>query len=360
MVPANLTLIADDLTGAADAALPFWRQGARAVVYFLPDDPRPIDHGIISVCTATRAGSARATHETLTRLAHRLPAGANLFKKIDSTLRGWVGVECAALLAARPRLRAYFAPAYPALGRTFSADGIYRVQGRPLADTEFAADVLDLPSDSNAITWIRRQLAGFTDRLEIVPAETDADLRSFVASAAASRDALWIGSAGLASALAGNSPVAKNPIPQRPAGAPPAPVVVACGTRRAIAQSQLDHLRAHASASAEPSALVILTPPPAAYDPTRAMAVAEELAQRAASAVRQQRARGLILTGGDVVAATLHQLGVTRAELVGEVEEGLPILRSEGYWIVTKAGGFGDESSLLRAHTALQQAIAAA
>jgi uncharacterized protein YgbK (DUF1537 family) len=64
---------------------------------------------------------------------------------------------------------------------------------------------------------------------------------------------------------------------------------------------------------------------------------------------------GLLLTGGDTAKAVCNQLDMHRMQLYSEIEAGLPLGRlgnatnARGYWTVTKAGGFGNEHSLLNA-----------
>ena len=63
---------------------------------------------------------------------------------------------------------------------------------------------------------------------------------------------------------------------------------------------------------------------------------------------------GLLLTGGETARAVCQTLGCTRLWLGGEVEPGIPWSRMvdgrlPGMRVVTKAGGFGGEESLVRA-----------
>lgn len=61
--------------------------------------------------------------------------------------------------------------------------------------------------------------------------------------------------------------------------------------------------------------------------------------------------QGLVLTGGDTAKAVCSELEMTEMELYSEVEPGLPFGRvsseHHSYWVVTKAGGFGHEQSLV-------------
>jgi len=350
---APIWILADDLTGAADSALPFWRAGRRATIVLNPEIRWPANDGVVSICTHTRAMSELEARAMLMSLAPRLPRSGIIFKKIDSTLRGWIGAECRPLLAAFPDRRAYFAPAYPSKGRILGPDGIYRVYGVPLAQTEFAAETVGLPADSALGGFIAHHFESEAARVQVLPAETNEGFRAAVA--AQTDPALWIGSPGLAIALAGAGSVPP------PAGTPPAHlqatrVVVAVGSRRTLTRQQTEALEcALVDATTQGGALI--RAPDGPYDPTRAAAVADELGRRAAAAAARLGACGLILTGGDIAAATCRQLGIETAQIIGEVEDGLPVLRAGPHLIVTKAGGFGDERSLIRAYHCLSKLL---
>ncbi len=346
-----LFIVADDLTGAADAALPFWRAGRRAVVVFNAKVAWPEEAEVVAICTDTRAMTENEAARVVAAVAARLPGGAAWFKKIDSTLRGWVGAETRALRQAQPGRRCVFAPSYPTRGRTWDADGVYRVNGVPLAETEFADEVVGLAGDSRLGAFLRRHFG--SEISELVRASTDVALEAAVASARG--PALWVGSSGLALALAG--PGARPPkLPEAPARLAAAPIVVAVGSRRVLAERQVKRLQAAVSGDGDAVA-GLLRVAATAYDPSQALSLADELGHRAAAAARLRGGGGLILTGGDIAAATLRQLGVTVADVVGEVEDGLPVLRAGPYHVVTKAGGFGDEFSLVRAYRRLSEFV---
>lgn len=68
---------------------------------------------------------------------------------------------------------------------------------------------------------------------------------------------------------------------------------------------------------------------------------------------QDQNIEGLVLTGGDTAKAICSELGVNEMELHSEVEAGLPFGRirsgENDFWAITKAGGFGNEDSLVKA-----------
>ncbi|WP_226011137.1 four-carbon acid sugar kinase family protein [Halomicrobium salinisoli] len=83
--------------------------------------------------------------------------------------------------------------------------------------------------------------------------------------------------------------------------------------------------------------------------------VAGALASAAGVAVDEGSPSGLLATGGDVAVDVLRELGATGVRLTGRaVEDGVPVGRlldgpAAGTPLVTKAGGFGSESTLVDA-----------
>ena len=161
----QLLVIADDFTGALDTGIQFARHGI-ATTLFLSD---ALTAGLLADCqtdvvvadTESRhlpPEDAAARVRAVTRLAKA--AGCPVFyKKTDSTLRGNLGAELAAMQDVCGAKRLWFSPAYPALGRT-TRGGTQLVNGVPLARTDFAAD----PFNPVRTDFIPALLAEQTDR----------------------------------------------------------------------------------------------------------------------------------------------------------------------------------------------------
>jgi uncharacterized protein YgbK (DUF1537 family) len=67
---------------------------------------------------------------------------------------------------------------------------------------------------------------------------------------------------------------------------------------------------------------------------------------------------GLIMTGGATAVGVARRLGAAGIELEGEVEAGVPVgalIGPNPYPVVTKAGGFGGQDTLVGAVQALSQ-----
>ena len=143
----DLFVIADDLTGALDAAVPFASTGAKVEVSLSTvgiDDFLIKDWDVLSVCAGTRhlcaADSARVVSELSGKaVAAGIPV---ILKKTDSGLRGNVGAELEAMWRKTGSHRLHFIPAFPETGRTMKG-GIQYVGDIPVSESMFGSDPFD-------------------------------------------------------------------------------------------------------------------------------------------------------------------------------------------------------------------------
>lgn len=383
----RVAVVADDLTGALDAAAPFARRGATtrvvislerlndALAAWKTDVP-----AVVAVNTESRhlpaaraaARVAEAT-ETLQALAPLV-----LFKKIDSTLRGHVVSECLAARRACGR-QLLVAPAVPAQGRVVRGGRVY-VHGEPLEASAFGRDALSAPPREGLAALFAAQgieitilPAGrglyLTDRDYLADAERDADLNA-LASRLLETPAAWlaVGAAGLASAIA--RACFTEAVRRDAEGF--ARVLFVVGSRTPQARRQIACLRDAAPGLAVVSALDGAAPtlPAQTQIPARKSAVllpgtsvvdtapqvAARMADYVAGAVQsepgaQGEGRLLFLTGGDTAMAVMQRLGVHHVEVTGEWDPGVAWGRLDGdpcRPVMTKAGGFGDDALLVR------------
>ncbi|MCM5571211.1 four-carbon acid sugar kinase family protein [Burkholderiaceae bacterium FT117] len=144
-----MLIVADDLSGAADCAAAFASAGARAFVSLEALASGTLPAGsVVAVDTDSRALPRDEAVDRVRSALERRPAGALVYKKIDSTLRGHLAAELAAALAAMPEAPgAVLAPAFPQQGRTV-AGGRCFVNGEPLERTALWRNAgIDEPAD---------------------------------------------------------------------------------------------------------------------------------------------------------------------------------------------------------------------
>jgi uncharacterized protein YgbK (DUF1537 family) len=338
-------------------------------------------------------------------LARLFEPGRLLFKKIDSTLRGQPAAEIAAALAhlkSRPGPAfGVLAPAFPATGRT-TVEGRVLVKGRALEQAEVwqrdhsypNSDLVDVLATAGirgvkvGLATVRggdlratfARLAGEGDVIAVCDAETDHDLQLITAaglpmfSATLSSATFFIGSAGLAHALAGfEAGDITEPPRMRPSASG---TLIVVGSLAGASRSAARELQATGTVTHFPVApqtlldggagrgslagdimkrlsgggdalieIMMDDEPDLSRGPQLAQAVADAL-QSVAPAIGAFAA-----TGGETAAVLLSRFGVNGIRLADEIEPGVSLgvtLGKLSVPVATKAGAFGDKLSLIR------------
>ncbi len=386
MNACRVAIVADDLTGALDAAAPFAGRGAGTrVVVALEHLEALLDTWgcslpeVIAVNTQSRHLDASLAAERValaTALLSRISPEV-WFKKIDSTLRGQVVAECLAMREACGR-RLLLSPAVPAQGRILR-DAEVRVEGIPLASTAYGEDARSAPPLGPLDAVFARQgypLSRYPARSDeglpatdcVADAESDHDLdRLQEASRADAADWLMVGAAGLATAIARR--LFGQPRPGRRIPRDRLSRLYAMGSRSPRAAEQVKRLcRAEpaltivealeSSGAASPVRPDLVIPGRSPHQVQDAEEVAQAMAIRVEAAVGQwPPGPGLLfLTGGDIAMAVLSRLGVTFIQVDAEWSPGVATGHLEGdrrRWVMTKAGGFGHPDLLVELEACL-------
>ena len=361
--------LADDLSGALDAAAAFHHAGRRVRVVLSATNWIASDDEVVGVTTETRnASPAVATAFVERAIAHGRTQGARLvYKKIDSTLRGPVAAEIAALARQLPGARILFSPANPGVGRTVR-DGVLLVRGVPVGETEFARDPVSPVAESNLY-----RLLGDAGGACVVVADagSEADLAAAVARMV-SEGGEWVavGSGALARPVAA---LDAREAPAAPPGAVPpgsaGPVLLLCGSAHAGNRAQaaalaraagvpVVELRFSDPAAACAAAVVGLRTKGGASLVVEASRHDSATVLRALTAVASEilavtDTNRIFATGGETAFALCRQLGVAALEFVEEIESGLILSRAVAdrgpLQIAIKPGGFGTAEAWVRA-----------
>lgn len=364
----RLLILADDLTGAADAGSQAARHRVPAALLPAPEvDPARLADEAVIVNTATRhapAGTDRPRFD--------LPSCCYL--KFDSTLRGRIGSELEWVVERTGR-PVVFAPAYPAAGRV-TRDGVHYVDGLPVSETAFGRDPLApvgeshiptllsrqtrLPCESVRVEQLERALAG-GPRIVVVDAESDADLAAVAAIVHRTRpEPLCAGAAALLDALLPGWPLRRADPPDPP---PLRPLLVIAGSLHPVSLAQVRAgLTAGLADDDDRAAARLLNGESVLLQPGEAGGpgdprVAERLAARASEIIAALAAAGgrcgLCCFGGETSAAVLRAMRMTGPLTpAGELEPGVNLLAVRDHatigGMVLKCGGFGGEDLLAR------------
>jgi uncharacterized protein YgbK (DUF1537 family) len=219
----HLVILADDLTGAADCAVPFVRCGFPTEVLLQPQLVKETEAPVVSVDLNTRELTPGQAVQATSRAFTLIPSTASTvwYRKIDSTLRGNIGPDIlASLRRLRDKRTIFCAPAFPDTGRT-TVNGKVFVNDLPLENsgvhhrsskllTELFAEV-GLPTKLVPLDVIRGGPANLLDHLKsnsrvtvaILDAETNDDLLVIAQAGLQIRQELiFVGSAGLTHQIA--------------------------------------------------------------------------------------------------------------------------------------------------------------
>jgi D-threonate/D-erythronate kinase len=337
-------MIADDLTGACDAAVPFARQGFRTAVLPMGVAAAQGNFQMSVVPSFSRADSAETARCKVEAACDSLArAGIQLiYKKIDSTLKGNLAPEIGAVLAFGDFSSAVVTPAFPAMGRTVVA-GVLHLNGRATSQ-DVPALLADVPQAHSK------------------DAATDQDLRELAAAAIAERGrVLCVGSAGLAWQLAAllAERFRRSAAEYRPPGER-GPSLFVIGSEQPATLAQLDYLLRNRPASGFLLAELDAAKAARAFRDGRHLVVSADPsnssdadAARLLALAAAHLARGLVVSGGDTAEWIIGAARVSAIELQGEVLRGIPwgaatSVSGHRWCTVTKAGGFGAEDALAR------------
>lgn len=389
-----LTILADDLTGACDTGALFTGRGPVAVA-ISPANPA-VAQEVLVLDTESRSlppsAAARRVEEALTALpsARR---GGQVFKKIDSTLRGSVGAEVEALLQTTGAPSALVCPAFPAEGRTV-AERVLNAHGYPVHQTPLGrdpdfrgttSDVVEIlqAQVNRPVSWlslgeIRERpgalaavLSHTRKAIVVADAETDEDLERLADAALSAAPApVLVGSAGLARAAALRMGYAA-PSVRLPDGGP---WLIVAGSFHPATQAQIAALEAAGVSGARPArdlslseeavasikaslnsdrpAFLTVAPPPAPPVLVDRRRTGSALAHVVCRVLAETSPTVLVLVGGETAAAVCQALKAELIEIAGAPRPGLALGRLRGgntdrCVLLTKAGGFGPPDLLL-------------
>ncbi|WP_110063523.1 four-carbon acid sugar kinase family protein [Cytobacillus oceanisediminis] len=418
----KIGIIADDFTGANDSGVQLAKKGLTATV-MLDFTKRNIQSNpdVLIVDTDSRAKTQEEAYEAVEEAASLLfeQGYGHVYKKVDSTLRGNIPAELAALEKVYNPDIIVIAPAFPKMKRT-TVSGHHYVNGELITETEFGKDPKTPVTESYLpdmlkkhagqdpalldLELLRGEKAPILDFIEnalsagkswiVCDGEREEDLQ-LIAEIFTSlqKRIIWTGSGALVEYL----PDALKLTSQsegRHDGFNVEKTLTISGSLSQVTKKQLLQIRSlEQSYFAEIDSVQLVNNTidietiisgirknddkkhivvyvdssdqnrQAARQAGEALGLSiKQVGERIAKGLGQianelvtdfPEMNGLILTGGDIAKAACLALGIQEMELHSEVEAGLPFGRlsskEKNYWAVTKAGGFGNEQSLVNA-----------
>ena len=403
----TLLIVADDFTGALDTGVQLAGCGAPTRVVTDPDFSPASAAGaeVLVIDAETRhlpAAEAAAIVGGIVRRAveQKVPY---IYKKTDSALRGNVGAELGALLAASGEEALPFLPAYPQIGRC-TRGGVHYIEDKPVAESVFGIDPFEPVRHSDVAGLIGAQSSVAVHSLPadgpvpdgqgvyVYDADSLADLeQTGRALAAAGKLHISAGCAGFGAVLPRLLGLCRGqslPMPQLDPR-----LLVVCGSVNPITVAQLDAAEAagfarmrlaprqkltagywqtqegcaaragiEAALRANPHCIIDSndaggTQLTADYAAALGCSL-EEMRVRIATGIgdlvaalfHSEAVGTLLMTGGDTLLQAMRSAGVRELEPICEMEKGVVLAKCTyngcTKHVITKSGGFGQASLL--------------
>jgi uncharacterized protein YgbK (DUF1537 family) len=348
---ALLRLLADDLTGALDTAVEFVGLCGPLEVSWTETLP-PNRSGSLVLDSGTRELSKAEALPIVERLVPALYDATIAFKKVDSLMRGEWAAEVAACVRSGRWSSCIVAPAFVYQGRRTRG-------GQQFARTQ---DGSWSPVGANILTQLAAE--GIEARhgqpegdllpgVSVFDADSDDDLDRVVGvGRRATGSVLWVGSGGLARALARGKEVSASsrllaPVlglfgSDQPATAAQ---VAACGPPAiTLSEGAPDNARDVEQRLARDGVVMARVGLPAGVSRAEA---AQRIARELAAITSQLQPPGtVIVAGGETLKALCICLGARSLKLTGQIMPGLPrSVIQGGPWsgveVISKSGSFG-------------------
>jgi uncharacterized protein YgbK (DUF1537 family) len=368
----RILVIADDLTGALDTGVQFTQWGYQTQLTKKPTNSSA-EVTIINTDTRNKTPTEayQTTYDIVKNQTHDI-----IYKKTDSTLRGNPGQEIKAILDATGETRAILSPSYPPTGRKVK-DGHLYIDNKPITDTEYIREYNQKTSfiteilQIDTLIHVKEKTESIPDTgIIIIDSETEKDLLAI----ATNPTRVLAGSAGLADALCNTL---RNP----------PPVLTIVGTTRNETKKQVIHLSKRLETSIIPlntiKALNLNLQPETlkqakeAIQQSMDVVITSNLTETVIKETQEEAKRlnispheleiritdslaqlaeqllthplsGIIITGGATALAITKRLGIKNIEILDEVQPGIPVIKLDKLPTITKAGGFGQQDSLIQ------------
>lgn len=388
----KVLMIADDLTGALDAGVAFASAGIATCVgqgdYFLTS--REASRCCVQVTVVpsrhmTAADAYKSVYDVVRKAADR--GFTCIYKKTDSALRGNIGAELAAVLAAAGGKNLYFVPAFPKMNRV-TRNGVQLIDGCiPVAESVFGADPFDPVRHSDIAQIIGEtspvqayradpEAAAYPEGIAIFDGETEEEIGKIAAHLFGTVQArLAAGCAGLASVLPQALSLERTKLEEP---CLPEKMIVFCGSINPISLRQCDEaekggaprfhliqggrfgdaetLAAGIAEAARHHPITIMDTGSADVD-TKTMDAAASgriIAEKVSGVIRgvnaQVKDAVLFIIGGDTLIALIQSLGIETIIPVKELFPGVVLakypVRGQWQYLISKSGGFGEPALL--------------
>ncbi|MFQ5867828.1 MAG: four-carbon acid sugar kinase family protein [bacterium] len=363
-------VISDDLTGCGDVGLHFADWGLRTIVRAsnlerLSEGLKPdVNWDVLVVNTGSRFDEPRTAYEKVKdvlRFFRKLKI-KQIYKKIDSTLRGNIGAEIDALFDELNIKELPFCAAFPRIGRT-TIDGYHYVWGELVTSTEFARDPRNPVSEAHIPSLLKR-MSKYYSRVKVYDARIQRDLKNIAREIP---DYTTVcGASGLAGELVkfwGKSGSSRG-VKSKTVTGGSKPILIISGSAKSVTSEQIEVLKGEKGLlavaidfernrveipDAKDAKHILIYPQRSSHrlDPEK---ILRTLVHLTTGLCKAGFFRNLIIIGGDTAFSICRALRIDTFQIISSVSPGIAYCRTlDGkYKFILKPGGLGDKEALIR------------
>lgn len=364
-----IAVIADDITGAAEIAGIGHRYGLSIHFVTRLGEQLP-ESDLLVYATDTRSMNSTDAVKETRRVVNELRTSGirRLFKKTDSALRGHIMEELRTLLDETDYRNVLLLPENPSRGRTIE-EGIYYLDHKPLAETDFAFDP-EFPAFTSSVIerfpearWIQSDLSVASDQIFLADARSVQDIGNYLRQC--SVDTLLAGAADLFAAYLES--LGYRPVEQAAFdGLGTSNALIVCGSTQSVSLEETPYCRRKGirlccmpyevfKGIEEPNAwieslkeeycrkgsLLLTIGHPSEGGKACALRLRDIVSTAVGRLISKSLPQEIIIEGGATAFSILEKTGWQRFRITGEVAPGVIRMKSEvGPYVTLKPGSY--------------------
>ncbi len=348
----KIGVIADDLTGGGDVGIQFADRGLKVVLSTGIEDIESIsrDADVWIINTHSRSASEKKAEEGVVNAVELLKSwNADFYyKKIDSTLRGNIGLELEALLESLKVKRIPLCAAFPDMGR-ITVNSTHYVDGVEISKSSYGRDIKSPVSESNIKILLSNQMNN-PEKIDVKDASTNEDLKNLSRGTPGN---VFAGASAWAGKLTDYWLSGKNgdgsdirTVPILPQG----PVLIVSGSLNPLSLKQIDYWEKSGRRSIginEPITCVQGWDDEDLLVKTPTKKITGSL-RKLNDAVSPLESSKVILNGGDTAYGFMCSTGIRQVNVIKSIITGIALSEYKNRYIVLKPGGYGEADTLVR------------
>lgn len=342
-------MITDDLTGGGDTGIQFADKGLKVVLSIDVDDIKgiPMDAEVWVINTHTRSEPENKAAKKVKKAVEILKNwhARYYYKKIDSTLRGNIGVELEAMMESLRIEKIPLCAAFPDMGRV-TVDSTHYVGGKKVSESSYGRDIKSPVKESDINKLLSNQMNN-SERIDVKDASTNEDLENLskeITGNVFAGAAAWAGK--LTDRLLSSSRMVHGIILS------PGSVLTVSGSLNPISLEQVKYWEQSGKGSIDINEskknmdvdgdLIVKT---SIEETTGSLKKINKIACNLWNTGKWNR---VILNGGDTAYGFMKSLGIGQVNVIKSLMTGVALTEYDGKYTVLKPGGYGEAGTLVK------------